>query len=217
MKKLACAALFFIAVAAFAQEAPHTLTISGTGSVALPVERVSVTVGIWVVDTDVAKAFRTAIAKSRAVGAALRAHGVAASDLQTAAFSVSSVTDPDEKRDATPRFGVTTTISAMRDDANAAEELLSAAVDAGANRIEGVTFSAKETASARDRAFAAAFNDARARAEKLATAMGRTLGAVVSVVQGGSPLIESITKSAASIYAGESEVTVVLSVVFELK
>ena len=218
MKRVMCA-LLFVAATAAAQTppAPNTLTMNGGATIKLPPNRVSVTVGIWVVDTDVAKAFRIAVARSRAVGEALRAKGIPASNLSTADSSASTVQEPQEKPDATPRFGVSTTITAGRDNADDPTDLLSAAIDAGANRVEGVTFGSTEAASARDRALAAAFGDARARAEKVAAAAGRTLGGVVSITDVVSPYVESITRSSESIFRGVSEISARVSVVFELK
>ncbi|MEA2568182.1 MAG: uncharacterized protein QOI24_183 [Acidobacteriota bacterium] len=212
-------ALLFVAATAAAQTtpAPNTLTMNGEATVKLPPDRASVTVGIWVVDPDVGKAFREAIARSHSVGDALRAKGIRAEDLQTADFSVSTVTEREDKPDAPPRFGVKTTITASRDSATDPTDLLTAAIDAGANRVEGVTFESTHPAPARDLAFAAAFNDARARAEKVAAVAGRKLGAVISIANIDSGFVQAITKSGVSIFAGTSEVSANLSVVFELK
>ncbi|HET8971336.1 MAG TPA: SIMPL domain-containing protein, partial [Candidatus Nanopelagicales bacterium] len=56
-------------------------------------------------------------------------------------------------------------------------------------RIDSLTFGISEPAQAQAQARAAAFADARRRAEQYADLAGRTLGAVVQVVEGGAEVI----------------------------
>jgi uncharacterized protein YggE len=63
--------------------------------------------------------------------------------------------------------------------------VLQAAVDAGANSINGIAFDLTDKSQAEEQARQAAITDARQRAERLAAAAGATLGEVVSIYTGG--------------------------------
>ena len=63
-------------------------------------------------------------------------------------------------------------------------ELLDEAVNAGANSINGVTFSVDDQTAAASEARGLAVEDARTKAEELAAAAGLTLGSVVSIAEG---------------------------------
>jgi hypothetical protein len=67
--------------------------------------------------------------------------------------------------------------------------LLDEAVNAGANSINGVTFSVDDQTAAASEARRLAVEDARTKAEELAAAAGLTLGSVVSIAEGAvSPM-----------------------------
>ena len=63
-------------------------------------------------------------------------------------------------------------------------ELLDAAVNAGANSINGVTFYVDDQTAAASEARGLAVEDARTKAEELAAATGLTLGSVISIAEG---------------------------------
>ena len=63
--------------------------------------------------------------------------------------------------------------------------MIDAAVDAGANQVNGPTMSVADQGALYRQALKAAVADARLSAETLAAAAGRSLGKVTSVVEGG--------------------------------
>ncbi len=72
------------------------------------------------------------------------------------------------------------------DDLALVGRVLDAAVTGGANLLDGVSFTLRDSASHRARAFAAAAQDARATANALAAAAGLTIARVVHVEEIGS-------------------------------
>ncbi len=77
--------------------------------------------------------------------------------------------------------------------------VLDAAVTAGANLLDGVSFTLRDAASYRARAFAAAAQDARATANALAAAAGVTIARVVHIEETGAavPVGRGMTVQAA--------------------
>jgi len=99
-------------------------------------------------------------------------------------------------------------------------------VDAGANSVSGLSFTVSDPARGRDAALQAAYADARAKAEVLARAAGRTLGRAVTIAEGGGvrpPIPYAFEAKAMSrpadvpIEVGTEEVSFTVSVVFELR
>jgi uncharacterized protein YggE len=71
-------------------------------------------------------------------------------------------------------------------------ELLDAAVNAGANSIYGVTFYVDDQTAAASEARVEAVEDARTKAEELASAAGMTLGPMVALSEGTTPILSPV-------------------------
>ena len=72
-------------------------------------------------------------------------------------------------------------------DLDRAGALIDAAVEAGANQVNGPTMSVADQGALYRQALKAAVADARLSAETLAAAAGRSLGKVTTVVESGGP------------------------------
>ena len=84
-------------------------------------------------------------------------------------------------------------------DVDRAGALIDAAVEAGANQVNGPTMSVADQGELYRQALKAAMADARLSAETLAAAAGRSLGKVTSVVEsGGATPVPMFAKAAAS-------------------
>jgi len=226
-------ALLFVAATAAAQtpvircaDTEHTLTISGTGMAKAVPDRVSFTVGVSTTAKSVKEAFRANNVKTRAVVDALKKAGVKDGEIQTTNFSIDQPYDA-EQRKRTDGFVVSNNVTVIRRDPAAVSDLLQAAIDAGANQAGSLNFFVADPSAARDEALAMAFADARARAEKLAAAAKRTLGAATSINTNGASsygylqqnTVQAITVTADSpdIETGVSRITETVTVTFELK
>ena len=115
--------------------------------------------------------------------------GVEEKDIQTSNFSVNLIRDVErfpmpesvEGEEEQTRYRVSNMVQVTVWDIEKVSELLDAAINAGANNIWGITFTISETESLESEARAKAMQDARARAEELATLAGVSLGRIVSV------------------------------------
>jgi hypothetical protein len=102
--------------------------------------------------------------------------------------------------------------------------LIDAAAEAGANQISGPGLSSSNADALYRQALAKAVDDARLNAEVLAKAAGRPLGAITTIVEGGTsqpgPLYREAaqaTDSSTPIVPGERETSATVSVTFSLR
>jgi uncharacterized protein YggE len=186
---------------------------------------VSFTVGVATSAKTVRDAFRANNAKTHAVIDALKKAGVSDSEIQTTNFSIDQPYDA-ETRKRLDEFLVSNNVTVTRRDPSSVSDLLQAAIDAGANQAGGLVFFVAHPAAARDEALAAAYADARGRAEKLAAAAKRMLGAATVITTVPMPygyaqnnVAEAITVSAdtPAIETGVTRITETVTVTFELK
>jgi uncharacterized protein len=198
----------------------RSVSVSGSATISAKPDRVTFSVGVETEAPNVADAFRRNSDKVNAVIAALKQHGVAAEEIQTSNFSIES-RDENGKRIA--GFRVSNIVSVTRQDPTGVGDLLQAAVAAGANEADGLRFFIADPGTQTARGLELAFQNARAKAERLASLSGRTLGDVVCVTDNGTSYsrgyVQSITVTgrAPEIAAGEEPIAFSVSVVFELK
>ena len=234
--RLAVVAAALLAVPAAAQaptalapaSAPaDTVSINGTGRVELTPDRAVFTVGVQTMAPSVAAAAQENNARASAIITALKRLGAA--DRQIRTSQVSIYPQQEQQGGRAPKivgYQVSNSITVTHEDPAAVGKLLQAAVDAGANSVSGVGFTVSDPARGRDGALQAAFGDARAKAEVLARAAGRTVGRALSIVEGGAvrppvPMqyeMKTMSRSAdMPVEPGTEEVRFTVSVVFELR
>jgi uncharacterized protein YggE len=218
-----------------------TVSVSGHGRVNLPPDTASVSIGIDVIQPTLAEAQEQATTQAAAVIEALKAAGIAEEDIQTAYFSVTILRDYDaavavgatpESENADPTqitgFEIVNQLQVTVRDTDMLGELLDEAVNAGANSINGVTFSVDDQTAAASEARRLAVEDARTKAEELAAATGLTLGPVVSITEGTvSPMPPPIyaaregdmamAEAAVPVESGSATVAVDVSMTFALR
>ena len=230
MRRIALAAVLLLAAAALAgvarPEGAHavegqpqssdSITVSGNGSVAAVPTTAVFSFGV---DTRAATA-RAALAANaremREVIAAVKAAG--GRQVGTQSVSLSQVLGPNNE----PSGFAASNIVTATVDVDRAGALIDAAVEAGANQVNGPMLSVADQGKLYRQALKAAMADARLSAETLATAAGRTLGKVTSVVEGGGampvPMYEkaAVSDAGTPIEAGTQQTTASITVTFAL-
>ena len=211
--------MILLALAGAASAQQRTITVSGSGRVQVVPDRFSFVVGVTTRGRAVGDAVKENSGKTAHVVAALKAAGVTDAEVQTSNFSIDQ---PYENgRQVSDQYVVRNTVTVTRTNPKNASDLLQAAIDAGANQAFGVRFFAADLSAARDRALEAAYRDARARAEKLASAAGHSLGDALAMTteRPASPLVGGVEAQSAPppIEAGMSNVFATLYVTFEMK
>ena len=209
-----------------------TISVIGTGRVQLTPDRVTFSVGVDTTAMTVADAVDENNRKVARIIAALKKAGVQDKEVRTSNFSVSP--QYDYQTGPRPRlsgYQVTNMVTVTRDKTSDVSKLLQAAVESGANQIHGVSFIVADLTRSRDQGLRLAFEDARAKAEVLARAAGRTLGSAIAITEGGAtmpPIYPMRTRGMVAneamskapdvpIEQGTEELQHTVSVVFELR
>jgi uncharacterized protein YggE len=207
-----------------------TVSVSGHGSVNVPPDTASVNIGVDVIKPTLDEAQEQATAQATAVIESLEAAGIASEDIQTDYFSVNILRDYSENADPTEitGFEIINQLRVTVRDTDQLGELLDAAVSAGANSIYGVTFYVDDQTAAASDARVEAVEDARAKAAELASAAGMTLGPVVAISEGTTPILSPVysmgrgggmgmAESAVPVEPGSTNVAVDVMMTFELR
>ena len=157
------------------------ITVTGTGTVNGTPNQLTLSMGVQVNAGSVEGALQQANQAISSVTAALKARGVAASDIQTSGLSIqpnfrSNSSTPDG-------YGVSEYLTATLRHISTAGAQIQAATQAGGNvvTIDGISLDLTDTSNLLARARAAAVADARHKAAQYASAIGQPLGPVVSI------------------------------------
>lgn len=163
------------------------ITVTGVGRVKGRPDTLVLTMGVSVKRPTVAEALDQASASADRVLAALRDGGVVDEDLQTRDYSINQeFVYPEGAPPVPDGFRVTSTVEARLRDLDAAGEVIDAAVRAGGDdtRLQGIAFDLEEDTALLAEARTEAFEDALARAERLAELSGSRLGPPEFVSEG---------------------------------
>jgi uncharacterized protein YggE len=208
---------------------PRTVSVSGEGSVRRAPELARVRVGVTTEARTARAASEENARRMAAVVAALRSAGVPEERIQTVELTVTPAYDYDQPqgRQILRGFQARNVVEATTTDLEDLGALLDAAIQAGGNTIEGVTFDLEDPAAAQAEALGRAVADARRKAEALAAAAGVGLGDVheIAAVQAGPPqpwlasrvaMMEAQADAAPPVSPGELTVTANALVVWRL-
>jgi uncharacterized protein YggE len=228
---LAAAALAcgFMAAPAAAQTAlPAAISVTGEARVSVPPDLAEITAGV----TSEAKTARDASeANNAAMGRvllALKGAGIAEKDYQTSRLSLQPQSAPNRVSSGPIQitgYRASNNVTVRLRDVSKVAAVIDILVGAGANEIGGINFSVSEASKLLDDARTEAIADARRKAEIYAKAAGVTLGAPLSIDEGGGgPIPMQFRKMAVSqmaapapIAQGEETLQVSVSVSWSIK
>jgi len=162
---------------------PQILT-PATGEVRVSPDRATIAVGVQSRATTVAEASAANSRRQRAVIDAIKAKGVPADQIATSSFNVIPETRYDREGQAAPRTTSYLVVNAVTVELKRIDQVgpvIDAALGAGANQINSLTFTVANADSARRAALAIAVANARADAEVMARAAGGSLGPLLEM------------------------------------
>jgi uncharacterized protein YggE len=166
---------------------------------------------------------------------ALQAAGVSREDIRTSGYSLfpEYAVQPRDEPSGTPRirgYRASNQVSVRSRDLDGLGRLIDVGLEAGANRLHGVSFELRDSAAAEAEALRRAVQSARASAETIAGALGVQLGAILDASTSSEPVrplyreiaMESFDARGAMaattpIEAGQQTVRAVASVVYEIQ
>ncbi len=167
----------------------NTITVSGSGEASGVPDTAYVMLGVSVVDSNVGQAVADANATMQQIMDAMKEMGIAEADMQTVGYSVwpEDKYDPQTGQPTGERiYHVDTNLQVKVRDMARTGEIIDAGLNAGANSVGGLSFGIEDTAELEAQARTSAIEDARARAQQLAEAIGVQLGEPIVVVEGVS-------------------------------
>jgi uncharacterized protein YggE len=213
-----------------ANETPRTITVSGSGRAFLTPDIAYINIGVHTEAKDAAQAVDDNNTQTAEVIAALKEAGIADKDIQTTNFSIYPQQQYDQGQPTGEiTYVVDNSVYVTVRNLDGIGDLLDAAVAAGANSINGISFDVQDRTAALSDAREAAVSDAAAQAQELAQAAGVDLGAIQSIsVMGSSnppvPVFQArgagaVAESAASVpvATGQMVVTVEVNVVYAIQ
>lgn len=201
MRKQFAIGLLVLALMAFGFSAVHaqggtgfpptnTITVSGTGTAYGEPDVAYVELGVEEVNENLGDAFSSTADAMNAVIEALVELGIARDDIQTTGVNVfpEDRWDPQTGTSTGRVYRVRNTVRVTVREIGQIESVITTAVEAGANTIYNLNFGIDDPSALEQEARVNAVEDARARAERLAEALGVTVGEpviITEVLQGG--------------------------------
>lgn len=208
-----------------------SISVSGEGKVTAKPDVAMITLGVSTLRPTVAEARESAAAALDGMIASMRNNGIDDDDLQTQQLYINAEYNYDDGNQRLIGFRVSNTVTAKVRNIDNTGKVVDDAVGAGGDSttIDGISFTIDDPKDLQSQARAAAVEDARAKAETLASAGGVDVGAPITITEGGfSPPVypypaaeyaadRAQTGAATPIEAGELDVVVNVQVVFELQ
>lgn len=206
----------------------QTISVSGTGKVTAQPDTAVITIGVETQATDAATAMSQNSQKMTAVVNAMEQAGVAAKDIQTQVVQLQPVYRQPQPGQTAPITGtqlvgfIATNLAQVRtQQLNSLGQLLDDAVQAGANRIQSISFEISDQSALLDQARQAAWQDAQHKASQLTGLAGVQLGSVMSITESSqtpAPIVaQALTSSAAvPIQPGTQTVQVTVQVTWAI-
>jgi len=213
-------------------ESIRTLSVSGSGQVTLVPDIARVNIGVHSEAEFVTVAVNENNKQAQAITDALLKKGIEAKDIQTANFNVYPMNRYDNMGNMTGvEYSVDNTLYVTVRDLKSLSEILDAAIKAGANQINGISFDIEDRAAAQKQARDLALQDAETKAQEVADTVGVTLGEIVSINvsntsyvepypmygMGGGMAMDMAAEASVPVSAGQIVVTYDVSLVYRIK
>ncbi|GJE57805.1 MULTISPECIES: SIMPL domain-containing protein [Methylobacterium] len=163
------------------------ISVIGRAQIETPPDFAAVEIGVQAKGATPAAALDAASNAARGIIATAKEIGVPEADIGTSSVTLQPVTRQIRGSDGTMTekadgYAASNSVVVRLGDMPKLGELMRRALDAGSNRIHGVSFGLRNPASVQSSVQVAAMKDARAQAERLAEAAGVTVGPALSIV-----------------------------------
>lgn len=216
------------ASAPFSAADRNLLSVSGTGEVTVKPDVAYINMGVTTRDPDATKVQKDNAAAMNAVIAAIKAAGIDEKDIKTSAFNMYPVYNYETQPQTITGYEINNTVSVTINDLTKVGAAITAAMGAGANTTNGISFALKDSDAAYQEALKLAVAKAEAKAKTMAEASKIKLGAPASISEGGVSIVYPMMERAAdmakaaadigsTVQAGELKVSASVSIVYEIK
>jgi len=172
---------------------PGVITVSGSAQVSAVPDEATVRVGIVRQSASAKDAQEEASRVGQAILKAIGALGVPAQRIQTSRLTISPTYAQQRPGNGdVPRiagYTASNNISVTLDNLSQIGPVVDAALDNGANQLDGVQFRLKNDGPVRDQALKLAVAEAKGKATAMAEALFVTLGPVIEVTENGVSIV----------------------------
>jgi len=178
--------LVFVASCALAES---KISVNGTGEIQVSADNAVITLGVNARDKEVLVAQQKANEAIAAIRKALIARGVAEENINTDYLNIYPIYDyhydGSEQQEEVVAYNASSTLAIRVTDMDQVGILIDDAFGAGANNLNGVSFSVSDAQTANAEALKAAVAEAKAKAEVLAEAAGLKIVGIETISDGG--------------------------------
>jgi hypothetical protein len=218
-----------IPISVLTQEKGQPLVVEGTGKVTAPYDNAKITVGVSDSGPVLSEVVKSVNTKSKNLTEALKKEGVSDKNIKTTAYNIHPQYDYNVTPNKINGYQVNISYEITVEEIDNLNKIVDAATVSGANNVGGITFDVNEKTKTEklQEAREIAAKEAKLKAEGLAKAAGISLGKVINISesQGISPrpipmyaaLKENSTDTSANIQTGENEISVTVSLSFEIR
>ena len=161
------------------------ISVTGTGEIRVSADTAVINLGVSSRDTDVLKAQQQVNTSIAAIRKALMAQGVKEENITTDFMNIYAMYDYQNDQERLAAYNANTTLAIKVNDMDMVGSLIDVAFAAGANTLNGISFSASDTEDAKAEAMKKAVADARQKADILAEAAGLRITGIDSINEGG--------------------------------
>ena len=173
------------------------LSVTGNGTVLVESDLAIVTVGVQETSKDVLAAQSTVNEKIAAIKQALLDAGVQESEINTDSINIYANYDYSDNTEVIVGYTARNSLSVRTTDMDNVGSLIDAAFAAGANTLDNVQFTVQDDSEAREQALTMAVEDARRKADVLASAAGLQVASIERISEGGVSVYDSMRNYAA--------------------
>lgn len=186
MKKLiAIIAALVLALSAATALADTKITVNGTGEVRVSADTAIISLGVNARDKDVLKAQQKVNETIAAIRAALIDKDVKEENINTDFINIYPLYDYSSDQEQLSAYNASSTLAIKVTDMESVGALIDVCFAAGANTLNGISFSASDTEEAKTEAMKKAVADAKNKAEILAEASGLKITRIENITEGG--------------------------------
>lgn len=181
------------------------LSVTGSGTVLVESDLAIVTVGVQETSKDVLEAQSTVNEKIAAIKQALLDAGVEESSINTDSINIYANYDYSDNTEVIVGYTARNSLSVRTTDMDNVGSLIDAAFAAGANTLDNVQFTVQDDTQAREQALTMAVEDARRKADVLASAAGLQVASIERISEGGVSVYDSMRNYAADTVMAANE------------
>ena len=199
MKKLIALLLaIMLAIASSAAFADTKITVKGTGEVRVSADMAVISLGVNARDKDVLTAQQKVNESIAAIRQALIDHGVKEENINTEFINIYAIYDYNNDQEQLAAYNASSTLAIRVTDMESVGTLIDICFAAGANTLNGISFSASDTEEANTEALKKAVADAIKKAEIMAESAGLKITGIEVISEGG---VVSYENSVGNVYA----------------